>query len=876
MRILRRVLARIAGPVRRRSDFDAELESHLDLHIADNIRAGMTPDDARRNALVALGGVEPTRERYRDALRAGWLDSLVKDVQFGVRTLYRNAGFTTLAIVTLALGIAATNTAFTIVNTVLLRDLPFGDPARIVSVGIYDPGEDPHLSYLDFRDWERSARSFERLAAFGQANVSVGEADRSPEQINAGYVSAGTFGVLRARPVLGRDFANGDDREGAVPVVMLSYSLWKSRYAGDPAILGRTIRVNAQPATVIGVMPEGFDFPFQTQIWQPLAMVRDLTQEPRSSRWLQGLGRLGSGVSVQQAAEELNSINAAIRTDFPDDGNRDTRAEVVRFRPGIGAPWYVILGALMTAVGLLLLVSCANVANLLLARSLQRAREVAIRASLGATRWRVVRQLLVESVMLSIMAGVLALPLSMAGIKLLLVFVDEIGKPMWMDFSMDRTVFGFLALMCVGTGVLFGVVPAFHVSRRSGSEMLKQAPNRTGTAGLWLRRWTGALVVIEVVLTVVLVTGAMSMMRHLVAETRMGRLIETSGLLTLQLFLPVEKFATPEAMTAFFRRLDDRLAAQRNGTAAVADIRPLMGGRDQRVSLDGRAPIAGETLPSAQTVGIGPRYFEVLGIRLLRGRVLVHDDGEPGRNAVVVNIRFVEAFLPGADPLGRTFSLVDADNKLQRVTIVGVAPTLRHDAMSRPVPVVYLPYSLSPNPTLVLLARSESSSAATTARLREEVRTLDADLPLFDIRTLENVVSELLWVNRVFGGMFAIFAGMALVIATVGIYGVVAFTTAQRTQEIGIRMALGAPRGHLWWTMMRSKIVQLGCGLVAGVIAAILLIRLMGGMLVGQFGQDPVTLALSAGFLLAVALLAMLIPIRRATSGSPVAALRYE
>jgi hypothetical protein len=309
---------------------------------------------------------------------------------------------------------------------------------------------------------------------------------------------------------------------------------------------------------------------------------------------------------------------------------------------------------------------------------------------------------------------------------------------------------------------------------------------------------------------------------------------------------------------------------------AIADSRPLIGGTNRRVSLDGHAPVEGERLPRVQTVTIGPRYFDVLGVRSVRGRQLTGEDGGAGREVVVVNARFAEEFFAGADPLGRSFALVGDDNLPRRVTIVGVAPTLRHDAMSRPVSMVYLPYLFNPIGALVLLARSETGMAETTAMLREEIRSLDEDLPLFNVRTLEDVLREMLWVNRVFGGMFAIFAGMAVLIATVGIYGVVGFTMTQRTQEIGIRTALGAPRGHLWWTMMRSKIVQIGVGLCAGVAAAFLLLRLMGGLLVGRFGQDPLTLGASAAFLLMVSLVAMSLPIRRATSGNPVEALKYE
>ncbi len=874
--MLRRVLGRVRTLLlSRRTDFDAELQSHLDLHIADNLRAGMTPEEARRRALVALGGVEQTRERYRDAFRLAWLDTLARDIQFGVRTMRRSAGFTMLAIVTLAVGIAATNTAFTIVNTVLLRDLPFDEADRIVEIGIREPGDDPRMSLPDFRDWERATRSFEALGAFDQANLNIGDDERAPEQFEGAYVTAGTFRVLRVQPVIGRVFTSDDDRPGASPVVILDEGLWKGRYGGDPAILGRTIRVSAQPATVIGIMPDAFEFPFNNQLWLPLSMIRGVSDEPRDSRFLRAIGRLADGVTPAEAAEELNAINTAIARDFPDTNGR-TRAELAHFRPGIGAPWYIILGALMTAVGLLLLVGCANVANLLLARSLQRAREISIRSSLGATRWRVVRQLLVESVMLSLAAGMLALLISFAGIQILLSYVEEIGKPAWMDFSMDLTVFLFLASVCVGAGILFGVAPALYVSSRGGNEMLKQSSGRTASASGWARRWTGALVVAEVVLTIVLVAGAVSMMRHLRVQSSVSRIIDTSGLLTFNLNLSPEKYAGNDDRIRFVRRLEERLTPIRNQISlTMANARPFLGSGSGRVSVDGRTPAPGERLPPVQIVTIGSRYFEVIGLNLIRGRTLTNDDGGPGNDAVVVNDAFVREFLGGGDPIGRSVTLFGEKNVARRVTVVGVAPTLLRDEVLR-ASIVYQPYLANPVGGLILLARSGSGMAATTSLLREEVRALDPDLPLFNIRTLDNMLSEVLWVNRIFGGMFVIFAGMAVLIATVGIYGVVAFTTTQRTQEIGIRTALGAPRGHLWWTMMRSKLVQIGIGLSVGIVAAFLLLRLMGGLLVGRFGQDPVTLAASAGLLLAVSVLSMLPPIWRATSGDPVAALRYE
>jgi putative ABC transport system permease protein len=612
-----------------------------------------------------------------------------------------------------------------------------------------------------------------------------------------------------------------------------------------------------------------------TAVWQPLAMLRGLDSQPRDSRTLAVFGRLADGVGAAEASAELNSIAAALARDFPGT-NSGTRARIDRLRPGIGAPWLVIFGAMMAAVGLLLLVSCANVANLLLVRSIQRSREISIRASLGATRWRIVRQLLIESVMVSAAAGLIALPLSSAAIRLFVTLSDEIGRPFWMNFSMDASIFMFLSAVCVGTALVFGLAPALHLSRARANDVLKESSGRTSTAGKWTRRWSDALVVSEVTLTVVLLVGALSMMRHLAAEAGMNRDLDASRLVTLSLRLPTEKYATEKDRAAFYRRLEERLSSlQTTASIAIAGSPPLMGGGRREMSIDGRKPADGERLPTVIRISIGGRYFETLGLRSVRGRTLTDDDALSGREAVMVNQRFAERFFASVDPIGRSVTLLGGDDSPRRVTIVGIAPDLLADR-SQVQPLVYLPYLMESGPALALVARSDKGIDATAKMLRSEVRSIDPDLPLFDIRTLDETLNYLLWVNRVFGGMFGIFAGISVVIAIVGVYGVVSYSTALRTQEIGIRMALGAPRPGLWWSMTRSRIAQVGMGLGIGSLAAFMLLGLMGGLLVGRFGQDPFTLTAAAGSLLLVSLIAMVYPIVRATTRNPVGALRYE
>jgi predicted permease len=863
----------------RDTEFSAELESHLEMHVADNVRSGMTEDEARRQALIALGGVAQTRERYRDLFRFAWLDALFKDVQFGFRTMRRSAGFTALAIVTLAVGIAATNTAFTIMNGVMIRPLPFDQAQRLVTLGTIVPEDgDSGVSYADFKDWERSTRAFAGIAAFQSATMNVSDDDIAPERFLGTYVSAQTFTLLRVKPVLGRDFSAEEQRPGGPAVAILSYRVWKTRYDGDSQVLGRTIRVNASPATVIGVMPDAMEFPMNTAIWQPLVMMQGLATSPRDARTLAVFGRLADGVGTTDAKAELDAIVAALASDFPRT-NTGTRGDVRRLRPGIGAPWFVIFSALMSAVGLLLLVSCANIANLLMGRAARRAREVSIRASLGATRWRVVRQLLIESLMLATAAGLVALPLSSAALRLFVALTDEIGRPTWMDFSMDTNVLVFLGAACLATSVLFGLAPALQLSRAGTSDMLKESAGRNVSSGKWTRRWSGALVVAEVVLTVVLVCGAVSMVRFFAAQMDVTREIDTSGVLTMNLRLPNTTYPTAQERSLFYRRLEERFAAIPNvSSIAVAGVPPFLRQNSHELSVGGHLPAEDERLPMTDVVDVGPRYFETIGLRLLRGRPLGEQDGAAGREGVVVDQRFVDRFLARRDPLGASVT-VFVDRKTPRpATIVGIVPALGEAESREARPVMYRLYGIEPPSNMTLIARlqAETDAAAVATRLREAVRELDADLPVFEIRTLDEVLSWLLWANRIFGGMFAIFAGIAVLVATVGIYGVVSYATAQRTQEIGIRLALGAPRGRLWFTMMGPKIVQIGIGLGIGMAAAFVLLGLMGGLMVGRFGRDPLTFVVSGTFLLVVSVLSMLWPVWRATSRSPVVALRYE
>ena len=547
-----------------------------------------------------------------------------------------------------------------------------------------------------------------------------------------------------------------------------------------------------------------------------------------------------------------------------------------------GGPIRLVFLSLMGAVGFVLLIACANVANLLLARSAQRAREIAVRVSLGATRWRIVRQLLVESVLLAMVSGVLGFVLALAGIALFEAATQDVGKPYWIKFTMDGSVFAFFAAICLATGVVFGLAPALHISRTDINEVLKEAGGRSGTGGVRARRWTGALIVVEIALTLVLLAGAGFMMRSFLSLYRLDLGIDTSRLLTMSLALPDRKYPTPEQRAAFYQRLTERIAAMTTLQAGtIASNAPLNGAAQLRLTVDGRPTPAGELPPQVSRLVVGPHYFETLGMRLLRGRAFADGDGTPGHEIAIVNQRFVAMHFANEDPIGRRIKL--APDQLTGpepafMTIVGIAPTLRQRAVQEPDPdpVVYMPYRAQPSAFMTLMVRTPGEPALLTGAMREEVRALDPDLPLFNIRTMDESLAQQRWPFRIFGAMFAAFAAIALILSAVGLYAITAYSVTQRTQEIGVRMALGAQNTQLWWLVLRGGMVQLAIGLVIGMAGAFGVGRLLKSLLVQQTPNDPLTLGSIALLFVVVSLAACVYPASRATRLDPVHALRYE
>jgi predicted permease len=870
-------LRRLSALVRRKRlerDLDDELAFHLAMREAERRQTGEAPTEARGAAYRQFGNVAHVKHQLRDAWIPAALQDLMQDLRFATRLFFKNRGFTAAVVATLALGIGATHLMFTLVNAILFRHLPTDEHGRVVSVGLRDPRSSGSVSYLDYLDLREATDNVTGLGVFTETTMNVSDEGLAPERFFGAYLSADAFRLVGASPILGRAFLAEEDRPDAAATVILGHVVWRNRYQGDPSIIGRAIRVNGQPAVVVGVMASGFQFPTAADVWQPLGAMRGLDRQTRGSRPLNAFGQLKEGVTQTQALAELNRIAERLAREYPET-HRDTHATVESFTSRvIGAPLQLIWLAAMGAAGFVLLIACANVANLLLARSSRRAPEISLRVSLGATRWRIIRQLLLESALLATAATAAGFGMAALGLLFFGNYIEQFAnRPYWIQFSMDGRVFAFLSLLTVGTTFLFGLAPALQLSRTRPSYAHGRGSHILST-GL-ARRWNHALVVAELTLTLVLLAGCGLQVRSLIAGSRLDHTIETAGLLTMRLQLPASRYPTPIERNVLYRRVEERLqAVPAIASAAFASELPVSGATYREVTIEGRA--GSSTLPRAATVLVGAGYFETLRLPILRGRALAEPDARPGNEGAIVNEAFVTAHFAGEDPMGQRIRLTARGVTTPPLNIVGVSPSVRQSNMGNPGPVVYLPYAIQPPASIALLVRSTESASSIASVLREEVRTMDDDLPLFDIRTMEDALTQVLFPGRIFGTILAVFASLAVILAAVGLYGVMAYTVAKQMHELGIRIALGAQPGQIVWLILRRVITQFAVALPLGLAGAFGVGRLMQSILIQTDPTDPPTLASAIGLMGVICLTACIVPVRRAIRLDPLVALRYE
>lgn len=817
--------------------------------------------------------------------RLGSFETILQDLRFAARLLSKNLGFASVVVLTLALAIGANVAVFTLVNAVLFKSLPFTNPDRIVSItsnNLPKNQEQLGASYLDFQDWRAQSNSFTGLAAAQWSLATLVDPGLPTEAHESSRVSANSFSVLGQQVLLGRDFLPHEDQGTGADVAILGYGLWQGRYGGDPNILGRVIRVNEVPTTVIGVMPEGMKFPYNQDIWIPLVATGPSSSLlKREQRYLLAFGRLTDGVSTAQAQTEMDLIAKRLQQEYP-NSNENIGVRIgpyeAFFTRSVNRTLFL---AMLGAVGFVLLIACANVANLLLSRSLARGREASIRAALGATRGRIVQQLLIESLLLGVLGTIAGLILSIWGVRSFAAAMSDQQIPYWVDFSMDYTVFLYLAAICVVTTVLFGLAPALQASKVELSHALKEGAR--GTGGGHTRYLSRILVVSEVSLALVLLVGAGLMVRSFLHVYRLGTGSENEKVLTMRINFNGGGYLDAEPRIKILERLEPELRRTPGvETVALASSLPQDWAMPWQFDLDGQSPPADPNdRPSVTGVEISSEYFGVLGVPLLRGRSFEPNEGRNGNKVAIVNQRFVNRYWPGQDPIGKRINIVRFNKSERWVTVVGEVTDVKHKTWPNPnesemEPTIYVPYLQDQEGRwIAILASTKGDAHSLAVPLRSAVQRV-ADLAVRDVMTLPEHAAKERWFTRLYGSLFAIFALIGIVLSAVGIYAVMSYSVSQRTQEIGIRMALGAQPQSVLKLVLGQGFKLAAIGVSVGLAGSYAITRVMAKLLIGVQPTDPATFIAVALLLTTISLIACYLPARRATRVDPMLALRSE
>jgi predicted permease len=786
--------------------------------------------------------------------------------------------FSLAIIVTLALGIGLNTMVFALVSAVLYRPLAIPGGERLVAINSQqrsDPQNQYGVSYPDFRDFRLSAATaFEAIEASTEEQGVLSERDHPPQSYRMGRITPGLFQMLRTPPILGRPFTSADGAAGADPVLLLGYGVWKDRYASSHDVIGRVVRVNEKPATIVGVMPQGFRFPQNQDFWMPLLPTPAL--ESRSDRPLQLFAYLKTGISLSQGSAYLGHIANHLSTEYP-DVNKDTTALAQTFHDRYnGGPIKRIFLAMLAAVGFVLLIACANVANMMLSRALGRQREISIRVAMGASRWQIVRQLLLESILLSCLGGLLGLGLSLFGVHAFDLATQDVGKPYWILFQMQWDAFAYCAAICVVSAILFGLAPALRASRIDLNSTLKEGARSIGfTRGGYL---SAALVAGQFALTLVLLAGSGLFVRSFFDNLSLNPEVPTRQILSARFHLPDSRYPDADARMRFLNRLSAQLRALPGvSQAAIVNSPPEMGSMWRDIEIEGRAPVDVKHRPNAGFLVQLPGYFTAINLPLQQGRDFDDNDGLKGKEAAIASRDFAEKFWPREQAIGKRFRIYSGGKPGPWLSVIGVAANMVQEPQeASPRPLAYLPERQQGESWMSLLVRSPADPASLTSAVRTTVQGLDQDLPLIEVRTLAGAIEHSRWFLVVFGTLFSVFGFIGLVMAAVGIYAVIAQATSCRTQEIGVRMALGATSGNIITLILRRGIWQLASGLALGLAMAIPAVQLLAKIGLRVSPTDPLTFGAIVAILVATGVFACWLPARRAAALDPVRAIRYE
>jgi predicted permease len=866
-------------------ELDQELQFHVEHQIAENIAAGMTAEEARRVAVRGFGGVEKLKEECRDERRVHSIETLAQDLRYATRTLRKNPGFAFFAVVVLALGIAASTAIFSVVDAVLLRPLPYRDAKQLVMVWENaDAYGFPHdtPSPGDFSDWRARNQVFEDMAAltFGGSFDLTGEG--TPEELSGKVVTTNLFSVLGVTPFLGRDFRTEDGVPGAARAVILNFGLWMRRFGGDPHIAGKQIWLNNEKCTIVGVMGRGFQFQDRdAELWVPARFTPEESAN-HGSHFLNVVARLKLGVRLETANSNLSTIAKLIEAEHPNENAR-IGAYAVPLREEISGDRRPVLLVLVGAVCFVLLIACANVANLLLARASGRQREIAMRLTLGASRWRVIRQMLTESGLIALIAGAAGLLLSVGGTRFLASLIPDGIAPLNAG-TVNGSVLSFTIATSLATGLSFGIIPASRISRVDLIGSLKQGGGKSGV-GRGGRGLRDALVVCEVALAIVLLAGATLMIRSFENLFHLDKGFLTDRVLAVRTPLPKPKYEEFSRRSSFYRNVLARIESLPGVlSAGYTTWVPLTNaGGAAGIEIQGHAQPEPGQLPIPNVRFVSAHYFQALQMRLIEGRLLDERDGTDTPPVAVINQTAARRFWPGENPIGSHLRHYDVPNNGPWLTIVGIVGDVHQVGLDAPPrPEMYLPYTqqevFAPGAydPEYLAVRSSGDPMRLADAVRDQVWAVDKEQPVAGVMPLENLVEDNLAPRRIQASLLGAFAGMALLLATLGIYAVLSFVVTQRTQEIGVRVALGAEPGDVMRAVLSQGMKLFAIGAVSGLAAALALARTLQHSLYGVSASDPISFGGVMVLLAGVTALACYVPARRAMRVDPMVALRYE
>jgi len=891
-------LARLKLAPAREAEIIDELSQHLEDRYRELLGGGVAEEEAWRTALEDLSDPEALVEELRQVENRVGMEPIVpgaggekenimtdlgQDVRYGLRMMVKNPGFTAVAVLTLALGIGANTAIFSVLDAVLLRPLPYPEPQQLVKLwsrftGIGLPNDQNDVSAPEFRDLQQLSQSFSGIAAINTGTFNIG-VKGSPQRAIGASVSPSLFAILGARAALGRTFAENEAQPGHDQEVILSHTFWERAFGGDRGIIGSTLRIDAVPYTVVGVMPAGFDYPPGTEVWGPLAFSPDaLSPNNRGNHGLEVLARITPGISFAQARTDMDRVGKTIieqnRSNYPYEKYGFAVIMNPLLEETVGDV-KTSLWVLMAAVGLVLLIACANVANLLLVRASGRLKETAVRVAMGASPWRLARQLLTESGLLGLTGGIAGLILSHWVLRGLVTLSAE-SLPRAVSTGISGPALAFTLIVSLGTGILFGLAPVLHVRRETSYDVLKSGRSTPAGVSNRLRR---VLVVAEIALSLVLLAGAGLLLRSFAQILKVDPGFRPEGVLTVRVSLPDAKYSQPQQVREFYRNLLGRVQSLPGVEAAGAINFLPLGGQNSSgtTTIDTQSVPLEDRTPEVDYRGATPGYFKAMGIPLLRGRFFDAGDSETASPVAIVDETLAQTYWPNQDPIGKRIHFGGVKSTMPWMTVVGVVKHVHNRTLeARSRTEFYWPQEQNPSGTMSVVVRTSGNPMSLAPTIEKDVSGLDPELPVFQVRSMAEVMGESMARRRLSLVLLGVFAGLALLLASIGIYGVTSYSVNQRQPEIGLRMALGARRIQVLQLVLRQGMLLTIAGLGIGLVAALVATRLMGSLLFAVRPADPLALGGAALMLMLVALLAILVPAGRATRVDPAVTLRYE